>query len=487
MLYAGRGIGFFYDEWNWVLERREGTLDSYLKPHNEHFSLLPVIVYKALFATVGVDPHWPYRLPLVAVHLLTGALVYALARRRVGDWAAVIAAAAVLFLGQGWENLIWAFQVGFVGSIAAGLAALLALERGRDALAGALLLASLACASLGVTFLVGAAVELAWQRRGRRLWPAVVAPGAVFAVWYAGYGESAIKWEGIVNGLNWSLDSIAAAFGGLFGQGSDWGVPIALAGIAALLWRLGSTRPVTPRLAALVAAAGAFWLLSGFARSTGLAPANSPRYLYVGAVFIVLIACELLAGVRLRPRAVGVAAAVAAVAIAMGLPVLREHTRAVRATTDRVAAGLAAVELLGDHADPAYQVAPKDSPQIVVGPYLAAVRGFGESPAADLEAVGGAPLAEADRVLAQAGGLRVDAAEADRCEPGAVGEQELPTGGVTVQAGDAPVTVRVRRLHTDVGDPVATVEPGAATRVVPMPDRGPAPWHVRVEGQACLR
>src|SRR4051794_15474747 len=85
LMYAGRGLGFFYDEWIFVATRHQGTLDSFLQPHNEHFSLLPVTLYKLLFATVGLHPHWPYLLADVAVHLTCAWLLFSLLRSRVGD------------------------------------------------------------------------------------------------------------------------------------------------------------------------------------------------------------------------------------------------------------------------------------------------------------------------------------------------------------------------------------------------------------------
>ena len=123
-----------------VLLRRVGLgaaaprlgLDALLAPHNEHLSLVPVLVFKALFSTVGIDAYVPYRVAGLVVHALVVVLLFVYARRRVGDLLALAAAAMILFLGHGaGTDVLWPFQIGFLGSLAAGIGALLALDRER--------------------------------------------------------------------------------------------------------------------------------------------------------------------------------------------------------------------------------------------------------------------------------------------------------------------------------------------------------------------
>ena len=158
LMFIGRGIGFFYDEWNFVLFRRAWTADTFLQPHNEHIAVLPVLVYKTLFELVGLSSHWPYRMLPAALHAGIGVTVFLLARSRVGGPAALLAAALVLVMGRTSENLLWAFQIGFLGSVLGGLLALLALDRGRRAAACAALVFATLCSSPGVPFALGVAV-----------------------------------------------------------------------------------------------------------------------------------------------------------------------------------------------------------------------------------------------------------------------------------------------------------------------------------------
>src|SRR5688572_21450069 len=90
ILDEGAGRTFHYDEWSWVTDRYGGGIDSLVEPHNEHFSLAPVLVYKLLFHVAGFDDYWVYRVVVLVVHLLCVAMVFVLARPRVGDWAAIL-------------------------------------------------------------------------------------------------------------------------------------------------------------------------------------------------------------------------------------------------------------------------------------------------------------------------------------------------------------------------------------------------------------
>lgn len=101
LFYETRGTTFWFDEWSWVLDRRGGDLDTFLKPHNEHLSLIPVAIYKLLFATVGLEHYGLYRAMVIAAHLGSAVLVFVYASRRVGSVPALCATALMLFLGPG--------------------------------------------------------------------------------------------------------------------------------------------------------------------------------------------------------------------------------------------------------------------------------------------------------------------------------------------------------------------------------------------------
>ena len=135
---------FYFDEWTFILTAPDWTWITYLQPHNEHPVMLPRLIYAALLSTVGLRSYLPYMAVLLALHATSAVLLFEIVRRRAGDLVAIGCAALFLVLGAAWENLLWAFQITFVGSVACGLGMLLALEgpsTPRRLLAAALLLA----------------------------------------------------------------------------------------------------------------------------------------------------------------------------------------------------------------------------------------------------------------------------------------------------------------------------------------------------------
>jgi len=306
VVYETRGTTLWFDEWQWALERRGGDVDTYLRPHNEHLSLVPVAVYKALFATVGIERSIPYRAVLVVAQALCAAIVYAYARPRVGTLPALACAALLLTLGPGWQDLLWPFQISWLLSLAAGIGALLALDRGDrrgEAAACALVVLSLASSGIGVAIAVGVLVDVLW-RRPPAAW-VVVAPAVLYAAWWLGWEDAVLGDGDVLRAPGFAADGVAATASALTGTaGGDatlgWGRPLAVAAAALLVWRLVRLGRVPGRVAALGTMLAVFWLLTG-ARRAQLASPEESRYLYVGALLVLLLVVELARGVAL-PR-----------------------------------------------------------------------------------------------------------------------------------------------------------------------------------------
>jgi len=488
LMFIGRGIGFFYDEWNFVLFRRAWTADTFLQPHNEHIAVLPVLVYKTLFELVGLSSHWPYRMLPAALHAGIGVTVFLLARSRVGGPAALLAAALVLVMGRTSENLLWAFQIGFLGSVLGGLLALLALDRGRRAAACAALVFATLCSSLGVPFALGVAVEQLAGGRRRALWvPAV--PLALYAVWWVGYGRGTnhITADSAAQATTWASDAAAAAAGSVVGLSIDWGRVLLVLLVAALLVRVVRQGTGTPRLAALIVTVVTFWALTGAARSLLVDPSAS-RYLTLGGVVMVLVVVELLAGTAITRRALAAGALLVVFAGLASLPSLRGYARNQRHLTGITAAELGALQLAGASAPAAFQPDPGLAPQVTAGPYLAAVRDQGSSPAdtaAELPRAYNEERGRADEVLQQVA-LAVTRATARSAgcttvRSGATRELPLPPGGVTLVGPRAGATLRVRRFGDGfVNPPLALPAKAAAVRIAPRSDASPVAYRAQV-------
>src|SRR5258706_123643 len=195
ILLLTRRFNFYFDEWDFILAAPNWSFASYLQPHNEHPVMIPRLIHALLLNTFGLLTFRPSMAVLLLLHGVNVVLLFELVRRRSGDVIGLGAAALLLLLGAGWENLLWAFQMTFVGSVACGLGALLMLERPRSraslGAAAGLTTASVMFSGIGLFFLVAAGVYLAVQKERWRdlswLAPVAVAIGG----WYLMFGRGA--------------------------------------------------------------------------------------------------------------------------------------------------------------------------------------------------------------------------------------------------------------------------------------------------------
>ena len=128
LLSYGSELTFFQDSWEYLMRRREFTAAALFDPHNEHIVVLPVVIELLSLRIFGMSSMMPEMVVLVALLLGVAALLFVYVRRRLGPWPALFAATVLLFLGPGWQDLLWPFQLGFAGAALFGIATLLALE-----------------------------------------------------------------------------------------------------------------------------------------------------------------------------------------------------------------------------------------------------------------------------------------------------------------------------------------------------------------------
>jgi hypothetical protein len=300
LTWMGRGLTFFSDEWAFITSRSLADPTTWWAPHNEHWSTVPVLAYRALVETVGLRSYVPYLLVIAVLHALVAWLVFRAVERRADPAVALGAASIVLFFGAGFENLYWGFQVGFVGSMVAGLVALDALDgvpssRRAAVVAGALLVAEMA-SGMGILFASAAALLMvastAWQRW---LWVLAI-PASAYAAWFVLIGRSGVgvfrdplAASSIAAVPGFVADGFEAALGaatGLDPLGPGLLVlAVGLAGFgAARGWR------PTPRVAALLLAIAAQYALIAVTRAGVTATQVAyPRYTYVSGILMVEI------------------------------------------------------------------------------------------------------------------------------------------------------------------------------------------------------
>lgn len=512
LLDYGSGLTFFQDSWEFLMWRRDPSVATLLDPHNEHIVLLPVLIAQVSLRLFGMESMTPELVLLVALQLGVAGLLFVYARRRLGPWPALFAATPLLFLGPAWQDLLWPFQVGFVGASMCGLAALLALENEDerwDLAACAFLVVAIAFSSLGIAFAVAAAVHVFQRRRERGLRRAYVfaLPLALYLGWYAGWGREAENnfsahnalvspryvWEGLVASLA-SLLALGTIFDEVVAR-SRWGAPLLIALLALAAYGGYRRRGFFPGLWPALAAAATFWFLAAFNQGPGREPYSS-RYLYVGVLFVLLIAVNLLQGVKFNRWTLFAGAAATCVVVGFNLVPLREGRDFFAKQTMLTRADLAAIEIAERTVEPSFRLPPEAAGtvflnEIEAGEYLRAVDEFG-SPAyspADLVAAPEEGRVHADLVLANALPLAI---ETEAGEAGAKGECVRVTGTVTLalRPGTTTIelgpggegTVRLRRFARDeypLGS--GALPAGSTTRLFIPRDRLERPWGLLVE------
>jgi hypothetical protein len=192
LIYESTREWFFLDEWDFLANRgvKLGR-DGLFFPHNEHWSTIPILIWRGLFNLVGVRYYWIYALPLIIASLGAAHLLWRLMlRHSVDPWVAALLAASFMVLGVGWQDLIWAFQIGFVGSLLFGLLAIDAVDRGKQYVPAVWGLCAIMCSGLGVPMVVAVALVALAHRRVRAALIAALVPGLVFLIWWVAIGHS---------------------------------------------------------------------------------------------------------------------------------------------------------------------------------------------------------------------------------------------------------------------------------------------------------
>jgi hypothetical protein len=308
LVYLARRTTFWQDEWSVIDYQR--SLADVLRPLNEHWSTIPILLYRTTFSIVGLHSYLPYIVQVIVLHLIAVAAAYVLMVPRVGRLAAAIASIPLLFLGSGAENLFWAFQTGFVGSVAFGLWALVLLERGgRWSLVGAslLLIASLMSSGIGVVMVAAAVARTILDPVDRRGFVATIPPIVVYVLWFFAFGRGGVRageFAGLVQLAAFVRRGLEFAVGGMTGLafvpfGGVLAVAVFIGACAVTGWGLvrASWKPA-------LAAAALFAILVeygviGFTRATLPGDfANRSRYVYIAAFFIVLAVVDWIPNLR---------------------------------------------------------------------------------------------------------------------------------------------------------------------------------------------
>ncbi|MGE5335956.1 MAG: hypothetical protein ACM3JL_00865 [Nitrososphaerota archaeon] len=519
LLVLSRDLTFFQDTWEFLINRRELTVDNLLRPHNEHIVLIPVAIELFVLHVFGMSSALPEYLLLIAMSLVSALLFFVYARRRVGDWLALMATALLLFLGPAWQDLLWPFELAFVGSVLFGIAMLLALDREDttgDVLACVFLAVAAGFSSLGVAFMAAAAVHLFVNRRERGLRRAwfVAIPVVLFGLWYLGWGHDAenhMSLRNVLDSPRYVVEGMAVSLESLLGLSKaptegppqtvlDWGEPLLIGALALVV--IGQIRrPGFSRgFWVVLAATATNWFLTAFNYVPGREPSTG-RYMYAAGAFTLLLAVELLRDVRFSRRALAIMGAVTVAAVASNLHFFNDGSDALKNQTVLTRSDLAGIEIARRHVAPEFQLAPAiaGTPSLIdvfAGPYLEAEREFG-SPAYTPSELAEAPepgRVAADVVISQALPLRTSTSEGVARHgrgcllgggPGGPEETTLRPGVAAIVADPGPeVTISLARFALGEYPVKTSGAPGDSTTLLTIPrDGATVPWRVHIEAQ----
>jgi hypothetical protein len=290
---------FWYDEWDFLTRGFAGRPLDLLVPHNEHWSTIPLLTYRAIFSVFGLRSYLPYIGVLLIAHVSVAHLLWRLMlRSEVEPWVATTASALFLVLGAAYENIVWAFQIGFVGSFAFGLGAVLVVDRNRSGsrrgtvLTWVLLVASLMCSDVGVPMVAVAALTAFFSRNLRTGMVTLSVPTAVFLVWFLTYGDHAVgaqvtslqTLEGLPEFIWLGMTSALDGLAGFAGVGA-----VAMAGL--VVWLTLRRHETKTHPVAFAGAFGAvvYFAVVGAGRAASLGEAGAPRHVYAAALLLPVV------------------------------------------------------------------------------------------------------------------------------------------------------------------------------------------------------
>jgi hypothetical protein len=520
LLVLTRDLTFFQDTWEFLMNRRELTVHNLLSSHNEHIVLIPVSIELFFLHVFGMSSALPEYLLLIAMTLVSALLLFVYARRRVGDWLALMATALLLFVGPAWQDLLWPFEMAFVGSVLFGIAMLLALDREDtmgDVFACVFLAIAAGFSSLGIAFMAAAAVHLFQHRRDRgwgRAW-FVAIPVVLFGLWYLGWGhdaESHLSLRNVFNSPRYVVEGMAVSLESLLGLSKapiegrpetvlGWGEPLLVVAIALVVVQQIRRPGFSPGFWPVLAATATSWFLTAFNYIPGREPSTG-RYMYAAGAFTLMLAVELLRGVRCSRKTLAIMGAVTVAAVASNLHFFKDGSDWLKNQSVLTKADLAGIDIAHDRVAPEFELAPQiaGTPSLIdvfAGRYLEAEEEFG-TPAYTPQELTEAPepgRRQADLVISQALPLRTSnsaGAEAPgrSCVlgggPNAPQDTALAPGVTKILAAPGPeVAIGLARFAEPGQYAVKTAgAPGDSTTLLTIPgDRSDVPWRVRIEAQ----
>jgi hypothetical protein len=313
ILWLGRDQWFFGDDWAILVPRLDGAV---MLPHVGHWDLVPALLFQWVRDLFGLGSYLPFLVLAVVAHIVLCHLLWRILRRvGVEAWIATLLSILLMVFGGGAENIFWAFQVGFMGAVAVGLAVVLLFDRPRMTVAtGAAIVVLSVLAPMfsgtAIPILVAAAI-VGWIRHGLLRAALLLVPTATsYLLWFFLVAREHPTAAGGLTGAG-ELPRAAAYAMVMLGSGTGRALPWiwlgALPAIAVIAWffatvRRRMTSAAAPAYAMVIASLFFFGLTAVSRVGFGLASGAAERYAYVTLAVLLPAFGLMLSWVAARSR-----------------------------------------------------------------------------------------------------------------------------------------------------------------------------------------
>jgi hypothetical protein len=384
LLRQGSGLTFFFDEWDFVLNR-SFSLPDLLRPHNGHLSFLPVLAYDIMRKVFGLSFYVSYQILGLLVHGSVCSAVYFLGKRR-SHLLAVAGAIVMCLLGSGWQNIMWPFQIGMMGALSAGLWAIWEVTQPVISVKRLTILCavSLLCAGGGIAAM-GTIVLLVVARRQWNILPRLGVVGIGYGIWYLIYGTSQSQTGNLAKTPQFVYDSAVGAAIGIGGSGKSFAYLFFFVVVLFASWNGFKKQSLLPGLGTITMVFTT-WVLTGLSRAHLGEPVAS-RYVYVGAA--LLIATFVALAPRLHSAYFLLAIVLGTNALVQtNLTILRAGTGGLRDNSIHVRASLTALDMIGREVSLDNPLDASRAPQIDTRKYQSMSKLYGNSGYSKADIVG---------------------------------------------------------------------------------------------------
>jgi hypothetical protein len=280
-----RGFFFAYDDWS--VAARPRTFSDLFHPHNQHLSVVPLLVYRGMLSVFGLESYAPFRLLGVLGIVALASALYLLARTRLGAVPALAIGMCALWLPS---TSLTPFLFNYTVPLALAALCCRALpadSRRADILIFAALVFALCTSAVGVAIAAACIAHTALRPTRTRVF-AVTVPFAGWILWYFTLGDRGHRSGSTLHAVNLAARGIFGSFEDIGFRSPVLGVVLGAACGALLGWRMLNDRASARLQIAWLVALLVWW--SGLAWSRIAFPdfVGTPRYRMVGSVFVLL-------------------------------------------------------------------------------------------------------------------------------------------------------------------------------------------------------